>query len=274
MNHKKYIAIILLYSIYNLILICRFLFFLRLRIDDPLSKYKQKKSYWWLPVFYFKCGSYLRGQQMNQPIRVHIWPCILYAKQEVSARLYAARCWGSALQHGSLRRERYDKIVPGWGEHVGLHCIKVLHEMGFRVNLCASVYPDKVTTLERVGIDVTDSIDGFVRAIPRNEILPFLGAYQRLCYSYFFFKKLIQVYCPDFVLVTGGSSLIPKSAAERTIIYVHFPVDIEVASERYINNRFKKAYIKPWQFISSNLDYIKKSALSYWKHTGFHYAYK
>jgi alpha-1,2-mannosyltransferase len=133
--------------------------------------------------------------------------------------------------------------------------------MGFRVNLCASVYPDKVTTLERVGIDVTDSIDGFVRAIPRNEILPFLGAYQRLCYSYFFFKKLIQQYSPDFVLVTGGSSLIPKSAAERTIVYVHFPVDVEVASDRYVNSKFKRVYIRPWQFISNNLDYIKKSTI-------------
>jgi glycosyltransferase involved in cell wall biosynthesis len=123
------------------------------------------------------------------------------------------------------------------------------------------VYPDKVTTLERVGIDVTDSIDGFVRAIPRNEILPFLGAYQRLCYSYFFFKKLIQQYSPDFVLVTGGSSLIPKSAAERTIVYVHFPVDVEVASDRYVNSKFKRVYIRPWQFISNNLDYIKKSTI-------------
>jgi len=133
--------------------------------------------------------------------------------------------------------------------------------MGFKVNLCSSVYPDRMTTLKRVGIDVTDSIDSFLKAIPRNEILPFLGAYQRLCYSYFFFKKLIQQYSPDFVLVTGGSSLIPKAAAEKTIVYVHFPVDIEVASERYINNRFKRVYIRPWQFISNNLDYIKKSTI-------------
>lgn len=133
--------------------------------------------------------------------------------------------------------------------------------MGFKVNLCSSTYPDGKTTLQRVGIDVSDSIDSFVKAIPRNEILPFLGAYQRLCYSYFFFKKLIQQHCLDFVLVTGGSSLIPKAAAEKTIVYVHFPVDVEVASERYINNRFKRIYIKPWQFISNNLDYIKRSTI-------------
>lgn len=133
--------------------------------------------------------------------------------------------------------------------------------MGFRVSLCSSVYPDSITTVKRVGIDVSDSIDNFVKAIPRNEILPFLGAYQRLCYSYFFFKRLVQQYCPDFVLVTGGSSLIPKAAAEKTIVYVHFPVDIEVASERYIGNKFKRVYIKPWQFISNNLDFIKKSTI-------------
>jgi alpha-1,2-mannosyltransferase len=133
--------------------------------------------------------------------------------------------------------------------------------MGFKVNLCSTVYPDRLTTLKRVGIDVSDNIDGFIKAIPRNEILPFLGAYQRLCYSYFFFKKLLKKYCPDFAIVTGGSSIIPKSAAERTIVYVHFPVDLEVASERYINSKFKRLYIKPWQFISNNLDYIKKSTV-------------
>jgi alpha-1,2-mannosyltransferase len=133
--------------------------------------------------------------------------------------------------------------------------------MGFRVNLCSSVYPERMTTLGRVGIDVTDSIDAFIQAVPRDRILPFFGAYQRLCYSYFFFKKLIQKYHPDFILVTGGSSLIPKSAAERTIMYVHFPIDLEVASKRYINNKYKRLYIKPWQFISNNLDYIKKATI-------------
>ena len=56
-----------------------------------------------------------------------------------------------------------------------------------------------------MSIDVEDSIKGFVKAIGRNEILPFLGIYQRLVYSYVFFKKLIKTYNPDFVLVTGGS---------------------------------------------------------------------
>jgi glycosyltransferase involved in cell wall biosynthesis len=116
-------------------------------------------------------------------------------------------------------------------------------------------------TVSRIGIDVTDSIDGFVKAIPPNEILPFLGAYQRLCYSYFFFEKLIRKYCPDFILVTSGSSIIPHSMSERTIVYVHSPADLEVTDELYINNKFKRLYIKPWQFISNNLDYIKEATI-------------
>ena len=100
--------------------------------------------------------------------------------------------------------------------------------MGFKVNLCSSVYPDRMTTLKRVGIDVTDSIDSFLKAIPRNEILPFLGAYQRLCYSYFFFKKLIQQYSPDFVLVTGGSSLIPKAEQKRLLSMFIFQLTLKL----------------------------------------------
>ena len=83
-------------------------------------------------------------------------------------------------------------VTPVCGEHVGLHSIKAMHEMGSKVFLCASAYPKREESLERIGIDVTDSIDGFVKSIGRNEILPFLGAYQRLVYSYFFFKKLIK----------------------------------------------------------------------------------
>ena len=40
-----------------------------------------------------------------------------------------------------------------------------------------------------MSIDVEQSIDGFVKAIGRNEILPFLGIYQNLISSYFKFKK-------------------------------------------------------------------------------------
>src|SRR5919112_1894927 len=116
------------------------------------------------------------------------------------------------------------------GSDVGLHSIKAISEMGSKVFLCASAYPKKEETIERIGIDVTDSINGFVKSIGRNEILPFLGAYQRLIYSYFFFKKLIKKHDVDFVLVTGGSSLIPKNMAERTVVYVHYPVDLEVES--------------------------------------------
>ncbi|MCC2649777.1 MAG: glycosyl transferase, group 1, partial [Nitrososphaeraceae archaeon] len=133
--------------------------------------------------------------------------------------------------------------------------------MGCKVFLCASAYPKKEETIKRIGIDIEDSIDGFVKAIGRNEILPFLGAYQRMVYTYSFFKKLIKEHKLDFVLVTGGSTLIPKSMADKTIVYVHYPVDLEVMHQRYLNNKMKKIYIKPWLFISNNLDYIKRSTI-------------
>lgn len=133
--------------------------------------------------------------------------------------------------------------------------------MGYNIFLCASAYPQKEETIKQIGINVEDSIDGFVKAIGRHEILPFLGAYQRMAYSYFFFKKLIKSYKLDFIIVTGGSTLIPNSMADRTIVYVHYPIDLEVAHQRYLNSKAKKIYIKPWRFISKNLDYIKKSTL-------------
>jgi alpha-1,2-mannosyltransferase len=133
--------------------------------------------------------------------------------------------------------------------------------MGLNVFLCASVYPEKDETIRKIGIDVSDSIDGFVKAIGRNEILPFFGAYQRMTYSYFFFKQLIKKHKPDFILVTGGSTLVPRFMADKTIVYVHFPIDLEVASKRYLNSMVKRIYIKPWQFISENLDYIKRATI-------------
>lgn len=139
--------------------------------------------------------------------------------------------------------------------------IKALDSMGLKVFLCASAYPEKEQTMRKVGIDVSGCIDGFVKAIGKNEILPFLGVYQRLVYSYFFFKKLLREHELDFVVVTGGSTLVPKEMAERTIVYVHYPVDLEVEHKRYVNSSKKKIYIMPWKFISKNLDYIKKSTI-------------
>jgi len=133
--------------------------------------------------------------------------------------------------------------------------------MGAKVFLCASEYPRREQSLKSIGIDVTESIDGFVKAIGRNEILPFLGAYQRMAYSYFFFKKLLKKYTSNFVFVSGGSTIIPKNMAERTIVYVHFPMDLEIASKDYLSSRLKRIYIKPWRFISNNLDYIKKATI-------------
>lgn len=139
--------------------------------------------------------------------------------------------------------------------------IRALHDMGSKIFLCASDYPEREQTMRKVGVDVSDCIDGFVKAIGKKEILPFLGVYQRLVYSYFFFTKLVKEHRVDFVVVTGGSTLIPKVMAERTIVYVHYPVDLEVEHRRYLNSTKKKIYIAPWKFISKNLDYIKKATV-------------
>ena len=117
-----------------------------------------------------------------------------------------------------------------------------------------------------MSIDVEDSIKGFVKTLGRNEILPFLGIYQRLVYSYVFFKKLIKTYNPDFVLVTGGSSVIPNSMAAKTIVYVHFPSDLAILQKEYTSKIMKrkimkKLYIQLHLFISNNIDYMKKATI-------------
>jgi len=110
-----------------------------------------------------------------------------------------------------------------------------------------------------MSIDVEDSIDGFVKAIERNEMLPFLSIYQNLVYSFFFFKKLMKTYNPDFLVVTGNLTVIPKSMAEKTIVYVHFPTPQDLTLPRiqrdYTSNIWKRLYIQPYLFISKNIEY-------------------
>ena len=115
-----------------------------------------------------------------------------------------------------------------------------------------------------MSIDVEDSIKGFVKAIGRNEMLPFLSIYQSLVSSYFFFKKLIKTYNPDFLLVTGNLPVLPKSMAEKTIVYVHFPTDLIISpllQKDYTSKIWKRLYIQPYLFISNNIDYLKKATI-------------
>jgi alpha-1,2-mannosyltransferase len=135
--------------------------------------------------------------------------------------------------------------------------------MGHKIYLCATEYPRKEDTLKLVGIDVENSLDGFVKALGRDQILPFFGVYQRMVYSYFFTRKLINLYKLDFVVVTGASAIIPGSmTSSRTIVYVHYPVDLEVIQKRYLEtHKLKRLYIKPWRYITENLDYFKSSTI-------------
>jgi hypothetical protein len=100
-----------------------------------------------------------------------------------------------------------------------------------------------------MSIDIEDSIKGFVKAIGRNEMLPFLSIYQSLVSSYFFFKKLIKTYNPDFLLVTGNLPVLPKSITEKTIVYVHFPTDLIISpllQKDDIPKLWRRLYIQPY----------------------------
>ncbi len=49
--------------------------------------------------------------------------------------------------------------------------------------------------------------------------------------------------------------------AERTIVYVHYPTDLEISQKGYTSNIMKKLYIHPYLFVSNTLDYIKKATI-------------
>ena len=142
--------------------------------------------------------------------------------------------------------------------------------MGFKVLLCATEYPQREQALSRIGIDVTDSIDGFMKVKGRNEVLPFLGVYQSMVDSYSYFKKLNKL---DFVFITGGGAIMPRTIANKALIYVHYITDYPIhrdavaKQQDYLKSNIKKIYMKPWLFISNNLDmsykldYIKKATI-------------
>ena len=85
---------------------------------------------------------------------------------------------------------------------------------------------------------------------------------------------MIKAYDPDFILVTGNLPLLPKSMAEKTIVYVHFPTPKDLKRPRiprdYTSTIWRKLYIQLYLFISNNieynneeinLDYIKKATI-------------
>jgi glycosyltransferase involved in cell wall biosynthesis len=119
-----------------------------------------------------------------------------------------------------------------------------------------------------MSIDVEDSIKGFVKAIGRKEILPFLRIYQSLVSSYFIFKKLIKTYNPDFILLTGNLTVLPRSIAAKTIVYVHFPSDLGISAisqKDYTSKIWKRLYFQPYFFISKNIDYNNDIDFDYLK---------
>jgi glycosyltransferase involved in cell wall biosynthesis len=141
--------------------------------------------------------------------------------------------------------------------------------LGFKVLLCASAYPEREITIKRTGIDVSDSIYDFTKPVGKNEMFPFLGVYQGIADSYFFFKKLDKL---DFVFITRGGgrmALMPQTIANKTLVYVHeIHVWREVACQQdYSKSNIKKLYMKPWLFISNNLDvsynldYLKRATI-------------
>jgi len=123
--------------------------------------------------------------------------------------------------------------------------------MGIKIYLCASAYPDANITSKRLGIDVSNSISGFVKGVSRHDIPPFLEPYQMMIYSYFSVKKLIKRHKPNFLLVTGVPTLIPRDMAKKTLVYVYFPVGLFTARQSDLDSRLKKIQIKSWQFISN-----------------------
>ena len=116
--------------------------------------------------------------------------------------------------------------------------------MGIDIYLCASSYPDANITSKRLGIDVSNSISGFLKGVNRHDIPPFLESYQMMIYSYFSVKKLIKRYKPNFLLVTGVPTFIPKDMAKKTLVYVYFPVGLFMARQSDLDSRLKKIQIK------------------------------
>ena len=119
-----------------------------------------------------------------------------------------------------------------------------------------------------MSMDVEQSIKGFVKVKRNTAMLPGFRIYEGLVYSYFNFKKLIKTYNSDFLLVTGNLTELPKSMAERTIVYVNIPTNLEILpllQQDYTSKIWKRLYIQLYHFISKNIDYDNDIDFSYIK---------
>ena len=132
-----------------------------------------------------------------------------------------------------------------------MQTIKALDEMGIKIYLCASSYPDATITSKRLGIDVSNSISGFFKGINRHDIPPILQPYQMMIYSHFSVKKFLKQYDLDFIIITGEPIIVPRKIANKTIAYIHFPVGLFTAQQREMESRITKIQVKTWQYISN-----------------------
>lgn len=123
--------------------------------------------------------------------------------------------------------------------------------MGIKIFLCASTYPERETTVRMFGIDVSNCITGFMNGNSPEYIPSFLKSYRMMLYSYLGIRRLLKVHRPTFLVVTGVPTRIPRSMAEKTIAYIHFPVGLFMASQEELNSRLRIVMRNSWKFISN-----------------------
>jgi len=156
----------------------------------------------------------------------------------------------------------YNLEVLGGAEVVALYTMSALHSMNHDVYLCATSYPERERTLARVGIDVTDWLkpEHYIYSNSNISNMPVFSIYQRTVSSHFAIKKLARKFNPDYFIVTQGIAFMPRDCIDRTIMYVHYPMDYELYHEKYEKGIWS-LYAKPLRYIFRHLDYYKDYTL-------------